>query len=245
MRKKLIILVLALSMLALCACGAAGETAAEPTAAPTAEPTAEPTATPEPTPTPTPTPTPAPTPNASDLDGHSNIEKPKEYLPAYETQYVKSSGGYAIFLSSDVARTQHFDTVLDATEVTVIARQDESALIIVDDGRVGWATASMLEDAPTALYAPGHKDLYDYPDVESPKDGNWLPAYETYYVKSSKGAGIYATAKIDRSGNSVLVKDGTEVTALGRDGTYLILVKGENFAGWVDIDLLTTEKPGS
>ena len=159
-------------------------------------------------------------------------------------QYVKSSGGYAIFLSSDVNRTQHFDQVLDATEVRVIARQGKSALIIVNDGRVGWATASMLEDAPTALYCPGHKDLADFPDVESPPHG-WLPAYETYYVKSTAGAGIYITNDLAREEVSRLLKDGTEVTALAREGTYMILIKGDGFAGWADIDLLTSEKPAS
>ena len=40
-----------------------------------------------------------------------------------------------------------------------------------------------------------------------------------------------------------LLKDGTEVTALAREGTYMILIKGDGFAGWADIDLLTSEKP--
>ena len=191
---------------------------------------------------PTATPEPKPTPNAADLDGFGYVERPEEYLPEYEVQYVKSSGGYAIFLSSDVNRTQHFDQVLDATEVRVIARQGKSALIIVNDGRVGWATASMLEDAPTALYCPGHKDLADFPDVESPPHG-WLPAYETYYVKSTAGAGIYITNDLAREEVSRLLKDGTEVTALAREGTYMILIKGDGFAGWADIDLLTSEKP--
>ena len=124
----------------------------------------------------------------------------------------------------------------------VIARQGESALIIVNDGRVGWATASMLEDAPTALYCPGHKDLADFPDVERPSHG-WLPAYETYYVKSTAGAGIYITNDLAREEVSRLLEDGTEVTALAREGTYMILIKGDGFAGWADIDLLTTEKP--
>ena len=42
---------------------------------------------------------------------------------------------------------------------------------------------------------------------------------------------------------SRLLKDGTEVTALAREGTYMILIKGDGFAGWADIDLLTSEKP--
>lgn len=231
--KKCLALLLALTLFALCGCGAA---APEPAPAPTAEPTSTPT------PEPTATPEPKPTPNAADLDGFGYVERPDEYLPEYEVQYVKSSGGYAIFLSSDVNRTQHFDQVLDATEVRVIARQGKSALIIVNDGRVGWATASMLEDAPTALYCPGHKDLADFPDVESPPHG-WLPAYETYYVKSTAGAGIYITNDLAREEVSRLLKDGTEVTALAREGTYMILIKGDGFAGWADIDLLTSEKP--
>lgn len=237
--KKCLALLLALTLFALCGCGAA---APEPAPAPTAEPTSTPAPTPTPTPEPTATPEPKPTPNAADLDGFGYVEQPEEYLPEYEVQYVKSSGGYAIFLSSDVNLTQHFDQVLDATEVRVIARQGKSALIIVNDGRVGWATASMLEDAPTALYCPGHKDLADFPDVESPPHG-WLPAYETYYVKSTAGAGIYITNDLAREEVSRLLKDGTEVTALAREGTYMILIKGDGFAGWTDIDLLTSEKP--
>ena len=136
--KKCLALLLALTLFALCGCGAAPE----PAPAPTAEPASTPAPTPTPTPEPTATPEPKPTPNAADLDGFGYVERPDEYLPEYEVQYVKSSGGYAIFLSSDVNRTQHFDQVLDATEVRVIARQGKSALIIVNDGRVGWATAS-------------------------------------------------------------------------------------------------------
>lgn len=128
--KKWLALLLAITLFALCGCGAA---APEPAPAPTAEPTSTPALTPTPTPEPTATPEPKPTPNAADLDGFDYVERPEEYLPEYEVQYVKSSGGYAIFLSSDVNRTQHFDQVLDATEVRVIARQGKSALIIVND----------------------------------------------------------------------------------------------------------------
>lgn len=128
--KKCLALLLALTLFALCGCGAA---APEPAPAPTAEPTSTPAPTPTPTPEPTATPEPKPTPNAADLDGFGYVEQPEEYLPEYEVQYVKSSGGYAIFLSSDVNRTQHFDQVLDATEVRVIARQGKSALILVND----------------------------------------------------------------------------------------------------------------
>ena len=114
-----------------------------PTEAPTPAPTPEPT--PEPTPTPTPE---VSRPGPDDLQGtDSRIIEPDEYawLDAYETRYVRSAGGYGIYLRYGPSLDyQNFDTVRDGTSVTVLAEQSGYSLVVAPGRKIGWCRADSL-----------------------------------------------------------------------------------------------------
>ena len=84
---------------------------------------------------------PVPTPSREDLRGHGKIAVPKDesWLPAYETRYVCSVGGVAAFLyKAPMTGADQLDNVIEGTQLTLLARENEFYLVKTEDGRVGW-----------------------------------------------------------------------------------------------------------
>ena len=106
-------------------------------------------------------------PGREDLRGHGDIAIPNNdsWLSSYETRYVCASGGVAAFLFSApvVDMDKLIDTVLEGTELTLLAEQNGFCLVKMADGRVGW-----LGKGQTAE----NTDLLDsVPDLT---EGSWI-----------------------------------------------------------------------
>ena len=101
------------------------------------------------------------------IRGHEEIVPPKKgsWLPAYETRYVCASGGVAAFLFSEAKMDTKlaFDNVLEGTELTLLAKENDFYLVKLADRRVGWiGVGQTAED--TAL-------LDSVPDLS---EGSWI-----------------------------------------------------------------------
>ena len=112
------------------------ETGEEPEEEPEAEPAEEagPAATPAPA-------VPEGAPSREDIRGHADIAVPKSesWLSAYEIRYVCATGGVAAFLrKAPTTESEEFDSVLEGTELTVLARENGFCLVKTPDKRVGW-----------------------------------------------------------------------------------------------------------
>lgn len=94
--------------------------------------------------------TPEIVPSREDMRGHGKIAVPKDesWLPSYGTRYVCSHGGVAAFLyTAPVTASTQFDNVIEGTELTLLAKENEFYLVKTPDGRVGWVgEAQTAED---------------------------------------------------------------------------------------------------
>ena len=81
-------------------------------------------------------------PSREDMRGFGDIAVPKSgsWLPDYETRYVCSSGGVAAFLfkAPKLDMELYFDDVLEGTELTVLAKENEFYLVKMSGHRLGW-----------------------------------------------------------------------------------------------------------
>ncbi len=100
----------------------------------------------------TPIETPAPSsdpagsvPGPHDLEGHSNVVAPAaaEYLKAYETMYVHSNGGVAVYMYYDLNK-EYSLLVSEKTQLTVIARSGQYDLVRTPAGDVGYVNSKWL-----------------------------------------------------------------------------------------------------
>ena len=100
------------------------------------------------TPIETPAPSSAPAgsvPGPHDLEGHSNVVAPDaaEYLKAYETMYVHSNGGVAVYMYYDLNK-EYSLLVSEKTQLTVIARSGQYDLVRTPAGDVGYVNSKWL-----------------------------------------------------------------------------------------------------
>ena len=100
------------------------------------------------TPIETPAPSSAPAgsvPGPHDLEGHSNVVAPAaaEYLKAYETMYVHSNGGVAVYMYYDLNK-EYSLLVSEKTQLTVIARSGQYDLVRTPAGDVGYVNSKWL-----------------------------------------------------------------------------------------------------
>ena len=100
------------------------------------------------TPIETPVPSSAPAgsvPGPHDLEGHSNVVAPAaaEYLKAYETMYVHSNGGVAVYMYYDLNK-EYSLLVPEKTQLTVIARSGQYDLVRTPAGDVGYVNSKWL-----------------------------------------------------------------------------------------------------
>ncbi len=121
------------------------ETPAIPEETPVQEPEA-PVETVTPIETPAPSSAPAGSvPGPHDLEGHSNVVAPAaaEYLKAYETMYVHSNGGVAVYMYYDLNK-EYSLLVSEKTQLTVIARSGQYDLVRTPAGDVGYVNSKWL-----------------------------------------------------------------------------------------------------
>ena len=106
-------------------------------------------------------------PSREDMRGHGDIAVPKKesWLPAYETRYVFSSGGVASFLFKAPKPEDrfYFADILDGTELTVLAEENDFYLVKFGKRGLGWiSTGETAEDKAM---------LESIPDL---KEGSWI-----------------------------------------------------------------------
>ena len=106
-------------------------------------------------------------PSREDMRGHGDITPPKKdsWLPAYETRYVCASGGVAAFLfkAPKLDMELYFDDVLEGTELTLLAKENDFYLAKLADRRLGWICVGQTSE-DTAL-------LDSVPDLS---EGSWI-----------------------------------------------------------------------
>ena len=138
-------------------------------------------------------------PSREDMRGHGDIAVPKQdsWLSSYETRYVCSSGGVAAFLfrAPKLDMELHFDDVLEGTELTLLAKENDFYLVKLADRRVGWISVGQTAEDRSLLDS--------VPDL---KDGSWILC---------KGEGDRNCFRIefgaDRSAKLVRVSDGARI----------------------------------
>ena len=186
-----------------------------------------------------------------------NVEHPKaEYiLPEFETKYVKSGKGHSIYSFWDSeGENKRPHTVLEATEVTVLALKDGMSFCMYEYSKgtekVGWLGSQWLVDeyegaASKKVDSEAKQEMYDIiedcgdsKNVVYPNDSDILDKFETKYVKSGKGHSIYSFWDPDgenKRPHTVLEK--TEVTVMAEyDGMSFCFYessKGTEKVGWV------------
>lgn len=139
------------------------------------------------------------TPGREDMRGHGDIAVPRRdaWLDHYETRYVCASGGVAAFLFSEpkVDMEKKIDTVLEGTELTVLAEQDEFYLVKMADRRLGWICVGQT--------AEDTKLLDSVPDL---KEGSWI------YSRGEGERNTFAVKLGDnRSATMLRVSDGGKI----------------------------------
>lgn len=106
-------------------------------------------------------------PGPDDIKGYGDIVPPKKgsWLPDYETRYVCASGGVAAFLFTEAKLDTKlvFDNVLEGTELTLLAKENEFYLVKLADRRVGWICIGQTAE-DTSL-------LDSVPDLS---EGSWI-----------------------------------------------------------------------
>ena len=106
-------------------------------------------------------------PSREDMRGHGDIAVPKKdsWLPAYETRYVCSSGGVGAFLfkAPKLDMELYFADVLEGTELTVLARENEFYLVKMSGNRLGWICVGQTSEDT--------KLLDSVPDLN---EGKWI-----------------------------------------------------------------------
>lgn len=68
-------------------------------------------------------------------------------------------------------------------------------------------------------------------ELQYPKSGSWLDDYETRYVESTNGGGIYLCYK-PGADKFATMEDGTEVTVLARQGRNSLVIDEYGEIGW-------------
>ena len=105
-------------------------------------------------------------PSREDMRGFGDIAVPKSgsWLPAYETRYVCSSGGVASFLfkAPKLDMELYFDDVLEGTELTVLAKENDFYLVKMAGHRLGWICVGQTAE---------NNDLLE--SVPELKEGTW------------------------------------------------------------------------
>ena len=172
-------------------------------------------------------------PSKADLAGcSSKLQKPKktEYLECYSFRYVDSRNG--IYLCYEPGE-KSFSTLRDCTEVAVLAQHEKNVLVITGYGEIGWCLASKLSyEPPYAAEGPSRMDLFGASSkLQYPSDDAWLDEYETRYVESSSGNGIYLCYK-PGEGKFATLEDGTKVTVLARTEKNSLVVTEDEEIGW-------------
>ena len=88
-----------------------------------------------------------PAPGPNDIKDVKNVQPPKSssWLPTAEPRYVCATGGVAAYLfAGPSVESEKLDTVLDGTELTLLANESSHYLVKVSDGRVGWVGAGQV-----------------------------------------------------------------------------------------------------
>ncbi len=90
-------------------------------------------------------------PGPHDTEGlWKEIRRPirNEYLPDYETMYVKSKHGICIYMFSDPDEVplNVIDKIPEAEKCILIARRNSMYFVITEHGQRGWVNASQLVD---------------------------------------------------------------------------------------------------
>ncbi len=179
-------------------------------------------------------------PSKDDLAGcSSKLRQPKsdEWLDEYDIRYVESTGGDGIYLCYKPGESS-YSTLEDGTQVAVLARHGKNSLVVTEYGEIGWCLSNKLvsDDPSDRGFAPGNApskaDLADASSkLQYPKSGSWLDDYETRYVESTNGGGIYLCYKPGADYFATL-EDGTEVTVLARQGRNSLVIDEYGEIGW-------------
>lgn len=102
-------------------------------------------------------------PSLNDIRGHDyRLVEPSgwAWLNEYDVRYVQSTGGVSIYLRWGPSTSyDHFDTVDEGEPVTVLAEQDNFALVIASNNRLGWCKS--------ALIVPGNERLAPMPNLRN------------------------------------------------------------------------------
>ena len=138
-------------------------------------------------------------PSREDMRGFGDIAVPKKdsWLPDYETRYVCSSGGVASFLfkAPKLDMELYFDDVLEGTELTVLAKENEFYLVKMSGHRLGWICVGQTVE---------NTDLLD--SVPELKEGTW-----TYRMGEGEKNTFTITFGEKRSAEIVRQSDGAKI----------------------------------
>ena len=147
---------------------------------------------------------------------------------------MESTNGGGIYLCYRRGENA-FSILEDSTEVTVLARQGKNSLVITEYGEIGWCLSSNLVTSSRSSSTgsrPSKDDLKGASSkLQHPNKNNWLDDYETRYVESTSGGGIYLCYRRGEDAFSIL-EDGTEVTVLARQGKNSLVITGYGEIGW-------------
>lgn len=102
-------------------------------------------------------------------------------------------------------------------------------------GAVRPAAVQQRKQRPLVRRGSGRPSKDDLADASSklqyPKSGSWLDDYETRYVESTNGGGIYLCYK-PGADKFATMEDGTEVTVLARQGRNSLVIDEYGEIGW-------------
>ncbi|MBR0353409.1 MAG: SH3 domain-containing protein [Oscillospiraceae bacterium] len=179
----------------------------------------------------------------------SRVQKPKSssVLDRPETVYVQSTYGNCIYVYSGPSKTS--SKLFRADEgkaVTVYARQSGFALGIVKGTSIGgWMREELLSRAYD-YDVPGPHDTEGLSSkISRPVKNEYLPEYETMYVKSKYGNCIYMYDDPAKDYPSVIerVSERAECTLIARrDNMYFVWTEfGQR--GWVEVAKLVYDYP--
>ena len=203
-------------------------------------------------------------PSAADLDEiRSDIKYPNYdwmYLNEYISAEVTPRSVYCFKdPDNDIWRDGNVFIVYGGTEVTILAKSEGYACVILTGTNYsGWIndaylsekysyTASSNQQRQVFSGTPGPSDLQGCNEqVQYPKAGNWLPSYETKYLKTKYGVCAYLRYQPTADSDFYdYVYEKARVTVLARENGFSLIKSNEGMAGWVTSSLLYDSYPGT
>lgn len=202
-------------------------------------------------------------PSAADLDEiRSDIKYPNYdwmYLDEYISAEVSPRSVYCFKdPDNDIWRDGNVFIVYGGTEVTILAKSEGYACVILTGTNyAGWINDAYLSEKYSYTInsnqqrqvfsgTPGPSDLRSCNEqVQYPKAENWLPSYETKYLKTKYG--VCAYLRYQPSADSEFydyVYEKAKVTVLARENGFSLVKTNEGMAGWVTSSLLYDSYPG-